>query len=101
MTVAGGERAFSKLKLINYLRSTMSQDRLCSLAMLSIESQLARKLNFKDLISELARLSAGLLVSKAEQGPVITVKWHSFGYGITTHDAHRLRTRQITRYISK
>lgn len=38
VTVAGGERAFSKLKLIkNYLRSTMSQDRLCNLPMLSIK----------------------------------------------------------------
>lgn len=59
VTVAGGERAFSKLKLIkNYLRSTMSQDRLCSLAMLSIESQLARKLDFKDLISDFASKKA-------------------------------------------
>lgn len=59
VTVAGGERAFSKLKLIkNYLRSTMSQDRLCSLAMLSIESQLARKLDFKDLINDFASKKA-------------------------------------------
>jgi hypothetical protein len=54
VTVAGGERAFSKLQLIffYYLRSTM--DRLCSLAMLSIESQLARKLDFKDSMSDFA-----------------------------------------------
>ena len=59
VTVAGGERAFSKLKMIkNYLRSTMSQERLCSLAMLSIESQLARKLDFKDLISDFAHEKA-------------------------------------------
>ncbi|KAL0189891.1 hypothetical protein M9458_016990, partial [Cirrhinus mrigala] len=55
VTVAGGERAFSKMKLVkNYLRSTMSQDRLNSLALLSIESQLARKLDFKDLIKDFA-----------------------------------------------
>lgn len=36
----------------------MSQDRLCSLAMLSIESQLARKLDFKDLISDFASKKA-------------------------------------------
>lgn len=55
VTVAGGERAFSKLKLVkNYLRSTMSQDRLNSLAILSVESQLAKKLDFKDLISKFA-----------------------------------------------
>uniref|UniRef100_A0A3B1J2K6 DUF4371 domain-containing protein n=1 Tax=Astyanax mexicanus TaxID=7994 RepID=A0A3B1J2K6_ASTMX len=37
VTVASAERSFSKLKMIkNYLRSTMSQDRLSGLAMLSI-----------------------------------------------------------------
>jgi hypothetical protein len=36
----------------------MSQDRLCSLAMLFIESQLARKLDFKDLISDFASKKA-------------------------------------------
>uniref|UniRef100_A0A1A8C8N8 HAT C-terminal dimerisation domain-containing protein n=3 Tax=Nothobranchius TaxID=28779 RepID=A0A1A8C8N8_NOTKA len=57
VTVAGGERAFSKLKLVkNYLRSTMSQDRLNSLALLSIESQLAKGLDFKDLISDFANM---------------------------------------------
>lgn len=55
VTVSGGERAFSKLKLIkNYLRSTMCQERLNSLAMLSIESQLAQKLDFKDIIHDFA-----------------------------------------------
>lgn len=55
VTVAGGERAFSKMRLVkNYLRSTMSQERLNSLALLSIESQLARKLDFKDLINDFA-----------------------------------------------
>lgn len=55
VTVAGGERAFSKLKLIkNYLRSAMLQDRLCLLAILSTESKLARKLNFDDLIHDFA-----------------------------------------------
>lgn len=32
----------------------MSQERLCSLAMLSIESELARELDFKDLINDFA-----------------------------------------------
>ena len=40
-TVASAERSFSKLKLVkNYLRSTMSQDRLVDLARLSIESEI-------------------------------------------------------------
>ncbi|KAF0771588.1 zinc finger MYM-type protein 1-like, partial [Aphis craccivora] len=38
------ERTFSKLKLIkNYLRSTIFQTRLNSLAMISIENQRAKK----------------------------------------------------------
>ena len=38
VTVASAERSFSKLKLIkNYLRSTMSQERLTNLATISIE----------------------------------------------------------------
>ena len=50
-----GERSFSKLKLIkSYLRSTMGQDRLHSLALLSIESELVREMNFKDIIEQFA-----------------------------------------------
>lgn len=46
ITVAHGERSFSKLKIIkNYMRSTMSQDRLNGLAMISIEHGLADSLN--------------------------------------------------------
>ncbi|CAI5785023.1 finger MYM-type 1-like [Podarcis lilfordi] len=42
VTVAEGERSFSKLKLIkNYLRSTMTQERLTNLAMISIEKEVA------------------------------------------------------------
>ena len=59
VTVAGGERAFSKLKLIkSYLRSTMVQEWLNSLAILSIESELARSLDFKDLICDFATKKA-------------------------------------------
>ena len=51
VTVASAERSFSKLKLIkNHLRSTMGQERLSSLSLLSIESDLARKIDFDDLI---------------------------------------------------
>ena len=39
--VASAERSFSKLKLIkSYLRSTMSQERLSGLAILSIEKEM-------------------------------------------------------------
>ncbi len=59
VTVASGERVFRKLKLIkSYLRSTMSQERLNNLAILSIESQLALRLNFKDLIEDFASKKA-------------------------------------------
>lgn len=57
VTVAEGERSFSKLKLIkNYLRSTMTQDRLTNLAIISIES----KVDFKtdDIIKKFANLKA-------------------------------------------
>ncbi|XP_041434247.1 zinc finger MYM-type protein 1-like [Xenopus laevis] len=55
LSVAEGERAFSKLSLIkNYLRSTMSEQRLNSLAMLSIEHELANHLDFKELIKDFA-----------------------------------------------
>lgn len=48
VSVASGERSFSRPKLIKkYLRSTMTQDRLNSLAIMSIESEKARKLNFQ------------------------------------------------------
>lgn len=55
VTVASGERSFSKLKLIkNYLRTSVSQDRLCGLALLSIENKVASKLDYNDLIAEFA-----------------------------------------------
>lgn len=55
VTVSSGERSFSKLKLIkNYLRSTMGQDRLNSLAAISIECEIANKLNYDDIIDSFA-----------------------------------------------
>ncbi|KAL4622082.1 hypothetical protein ACB092_06G271700 [Castanea dentata] len=45
VTVASAERSFSKLKLIkSYLRSTMSQERLSGLAILSIEKEMLAEL---------------------------------------------------------
>lgn len=53
VTVATGERSFSKLKLIkSYLRSTMSQDRLTDLAILTIEHELCAMINFDDVIDD-------------------------------------------------
>jgi hAT family C-terminal dimerisation region len=52
VTVATCEQSFSKLKLIkNYLRSTMSAERLSDLAMLSIENERAKKLEISKLVA--------------------------------------------------
>ena len=48
ITVASAERSFSKLKLLkNYLRSTMSQERLNGLATLCIEKKLLDDVNIE------------------------------------------------------
>ena len=53
VTVASTERGFSKLKIIkSYLRSTMSQERLSELAILSIENEILEELEYKNLISQ-------------------------------------------------
>jgi hypothetical protein len=54
-TSAEGEISFSKMKLIkNYLRSTMGQQRLSSLSLLSVENYVMRQLPFDEIISEFA-----------------------------------------------
>lgn len=55
VTVASAERSFSKLKLIKtFNRSTMTDSRLSSLAMLSIESACAQSLDYDDVIKAFA-----------------------------------------------
>ena len=55
VTVASAERSFSKLKLIKtYLRSSMSQERLSGLAILSIENKRARSLDVKSVVKDFA-----------------------------------------------
>lgn len=59
VTIASAERSFSKLKLIkNYLRSTMLQERLSDLTILSIESELARTVDFSQVIDSFASIKA-------------------------------------------
>jgi len=51
VTICSCERTFSKLSFIKTkLRSTMNQDRLDSLLTISIEQELARNINFDDVI---------------------------------------------------
>lgn len=59
ISVASGERSFSKLKLIKtYLRSTMTQERLSALAIISIESDIARSLDLSSVIEKFAESKA-------------------------------------------
>ena len=59
VTIASTERSFSKLKLIkSYLRSTMSQERLSGLAILSIKKKMLEELEYKILISQFASQKA-------------------------------------------
>ncbi|KAF2885241.1 hypothetical protein ILUMI_20933 [Ignelater luminosus] len=57
VSVAGGERSFSKLKLIEqYLRSSISQTKLRNLSLISIESTLAATLEYTSLINKFAKV---------------------------------------------
>ncbi|XP_070167767.1 uncharacterized protein [Polyergus mexicanus] len=60
VTVASEERSFSKLKLIKtYLRSTMLENRLSvDLAILFIENDFAKSLNFTEIIQQFAGAKA-------------------------------------------
>lgn len=59
VTVASGERSFSKLAYIkNKLRNSSTQDRLVALSMLSIECELAREVNFDTVIDVFAQTKA-------------------------------------------
>ena len=55
ITIAFAKRSFSKLKLIkSYLRSTMSQEKLSGLVILSFEKEMLKELEYKNLISQFA-----------------------------------------------
>ena len=55
VTVASAERSFSKLKLIkSFNRTSMTDSRLSSLAMLSIENDCARSLDYDNVITAFA-----------------------------------------------
>ena len=59
VSVASGERTFSKLSLIKCAnRATMSQEHLNSLATLNINCSLARQIDYTDIIREFAKKQA-------------------------------------------
>lgn len=59
MSVAHGERSFSKLEIIkNYLRNSMNTERLHDLAIISIESQIAEAIEYDDVIENFANKKA-------------------------------------------
>ncbi|XP_021762686.1 uncharacterized protein LOC110727435 [Chenopodium quinoa] len=59
VTVASTERSFSKLKLLkNYLRSSMSQERLNGLATLCIEKNMLEHIDVETIISDFASRNA-------------------------------------------
>lgn len=63
VSVASGERSFSKLKLIKtYLRSTMSDERLTSLSLLSIENDVLKTLDLNSTIDQFAKAKARRVV---------------------------------------
>lgn len=55
VSVASNERSFSKLRILkNYCRSTMGQNRLSNLAILSIEHEIAKSLSYDSVIDDFA-----------------------------------------------
>ncbi|XP_070668215.1 uncharacterized protein [Malus domestica] len=65
VSIASAERSFSKLKLLkSYLRSTMLQERLNGLALISIESAFLDKIDYEDLIDDFAAKNARRAIFK-------------------------------------
>lgn len=59
VSVASGERSFSKLKLIKtYIHCTMKQDRLVELSTLSIEQDIAQTIDLNELVSTFSKMKA-------------------------------------------
>ena len=59
VSMASYEKSISKLKLIlTYLRASMSQSRLNSLALLSIEKETVNSIDFTSIIDEFASMKA-------------------------------------------
>ncbi|GFV30557.1 uncharacterized protein TNCV_41821 [Trichonephila clavipes] len=77
VTSAMAERSFSKLKLIkNYLRCTMSEERLSYLSLINIEQQETRKIELDELITDFAKKNVTIAAGgEAGRRLVILSKW--------------------------
>lgn len=65
VTNCSSERSFSKLKLLkNRLRTTMNQDRLNNLAIMNIETDVLRQIDFNDVITSFAQEKARKTVTQ-------------------------------------
>jgi len=65
VTSASCERSFTKLKLIkSYLRSTTKQTRLNDLSIISIEHQVAKSIDYEDIINEFASKKSRKIIIK-------------------------------------
>ena len=54
-----GERSFSVLKRVkNQLRSTVGQEKLCDLSLLTIEADLTNNINYESIVAEFAKLKS-------------------------------------------
>ena len=59
VTTASAERSVSKLQIIkNYMRTTMTQERLSNSALISNESDLCEQLDYNSLINSFAEIKA-------------------------------------------
>lgn len=57
MTVVSAKRSFSEIEILNnYIHSTMVEERLSSLLIISIENKCTRQLNFEKLIDKFAQI---------------------------------------------
>ncbi|CAG4961524.1 unnamed protein product [Colias eurytheme] len=80
-----GERSFSCLKRVkNYLRSTLSQEKLNALALLCIESELINKISYDDIINDFWRLIKISHVSGIPKMPITKIGKRLMMHGLAS-----------------
>ncbi|GFX33083.1 hypothetical protein TNCV_5042511 [Trichonephila clavipes] len=82
VSTASAEKSFSKLKLIKtYLRSTMSQERLSALSVLSIEAEIAASVSYDIILkkcrkeTEAANIRLGVDGHHTLEETILTKSW--------------------------